>query len=153
MSVSLEHIPLLKHSGKAVEYACSLADLDPKQLCPDVFKDASACSRILSGERSLRFDEAWRLNKRTGNRALTYYFNHMDGVDIASMRLREDDSARRIRHLEGEVARRDDAIQFLVDAAHGRLHRQPDERDRVIAELQKELTALRLKMQGGGNRP
>lgn len=120
---TLEHIPLLRHTGKAIEYACDLADLDPKQLCPDVFPDVTAVSRIISGEREPRFGEAWRFDRRVGNRALTLYYNHIAGIDIASVRVRVDDKERRIRELECKLAERDQAIQLLVDAAHGRLGR------------------------------
>lgn len=119
--VDLTYIPRLRNTAKALEYACSLADLDPKQLCPEVVPDKTAWSLITTGKREPRFGEAWKFNRRVGNHALTYYFAHVDGFDIQYMRMRVDDQQRRIRELEEELARRDSAIQLLVDAAHGRL--------------------------------
>lgn len=118
--VDLNYIPRLKDTARAIEYACSLADLDPKQLCPDVVPDKTAWSLITTGKREPRFGEAWRFNKRVGNRALSRYFAHVDGWDLSYMRLRVDDAQRRIRELEEQVAERDRAIQLIVDAAHRR---------------------------------
>lgn len=118
--VDLSYIPRLKDTARAIEYACSLADLDPKQLCPDVVPDKTAWSLITTGKREPRFGEAWRFNKRVGNSALSLYFAYVDGWDLGYMRLRVDDAQRRIRELEEQVAERDRAIQFIVDAAHRR---------------------------------
>lgn len=119
--VSLEHIPVLTSTAQALEYACQLAGVVPKEICARMECDKSTWSRICSGEWDLDGRDIPRLNKVLGNSAYLLYLNHADGWDLAAMRKVQDDKDREIFELRQQVADRDRAIELFVKAAKGKV--------------------------------
>ena len=115
--VSLEHIPVLKNTAQALEYACQLAGVVPKEICPHMECDKSTWSRICSGEWDLDGRDIPRLNRVLGNSAYLLYLNHLDGWDLTSLHKVQDDKDREIFELRQQVAERDRAIELFVKAA------------------------------------
>jgi plasmid maintenance system antidote protein VapI len=118
--VSLDQIYALKGTNDAIEYACELANLRPKQIAPRLGKDKTAWSRIVDGERDLYGRDVPKFNRFVGNSAYLLYLNHLDGWDLATMRRTGDDKDRRIAELEQAVADRDRALRLVLDARAGK---------------------------------
>lgn len=103
--VSLDHVYLLKSHAKALEYACDLADVDPKAVC-SLLRDAGCkyektkWSRILSGERSLPSRDIHKFDAVVNNDAYFLYLAREHQYDLPSMRKVGDDKDRRIADLE-----------------------------------------------------
>lgn len=119
--VSLEHIPMLKSTTQALEYACQLAGTVPKEIYSRMDCDKGTWSRICSGEWDLDGRDIPRLNKVLGNSAYLLYLNHVDGWDLSTLRKVQDDKDREIFELRQQVADRDRAIELFVKAAKGRI--------------------------------
>lgn len=122
---SLDHIPLLKNHRAALEYACQLADVEPKEVCGLMVSagakyDKTKWSRILSGQRTLPSSDVTKFNRVIGNNAYLLYLNHLDGIDLLSIRKTGDDKDRRIAELEQAVADRDRALSLVLDAQRNR---------------------------------
>ena len=118
--VDIAHIPLLRSTTAALEYACTLASVVPKQVYPYMDYDKSAWSRICSGELDLDGREIHRFESVVGNHAYLFYLNHEAGFDLTTLRKTQDDQEKRIEELEREVADRDRSIRLLVDALKGK---------------------------------
>ena len=114
--VDLTYIPVLKCTADALDYACRLANVVPKAICPLMECDKTVWSRICSGELDLDGRDIPRFNKVVGNSAYLMYLNYVDGWDLASMRKAQDDKDRRIAQLEQELADRDRAMALWVSA-------------------------------------
>jgi hypothetical protein len=113
--VDLARIPGLRNTHKALEYACSLADVAPKEICPLMDCDKTVWSRICSGEFDLDGRDIPKFNKVIGNSAYLLYLNHIDGWDLASMRKAQDDKDRRIAELESKLAAKELEVQTIVN--------------------------------------
>jgi hypothetical protein len=113
--VDISRIPGLRDTNKALEYACSLADVTPKEICPLMDCDKTVWSRICSGEFDLDGRDVPKFNKVIGNSAYLLFLNHLDGWDIASMRKAQDDKDRRIADLEQKLANKDLEMKVLID--------------------------------------
>lgn len=113
--VSLEHIGVLKSTKQALEYACQLADVMPKEVFPDMGYEKSVWSRICSGEYDLDGREIARFNRVVGNSAYLLYLIHEDGWDLASLRKVQDDKEREILELRQQLADQDRAIRLMVE--------------------------------------
>jgi hypothetical protein len=118
--VSLDHIRLLKSTKAALEYACQLADVVPKEVYPHMECDKSTWSRICSGEWDLDGRDIPKFNRVVGNNAYLLYLNHLDGVDLESIRKAQDDKDKRIAELEKQVADQERAIRLVVEAHRGK---------------------------------
>lgn len=118
--VSLEHIPVLKSTANALEYACQLAGVDRKEVYPHMECDKTTWSRICSGEWDLDGRDIRKFSRVVGNDAYLFYLNHIHGYDLASLRKVHDDRDRRIFELERQVAERDRAIELFVKATKGK---------------------------------
>jgi plasmid maintenance system antidote protein VapI len=113
--VALEHIGVLKSTKQALEYACQLADVTPKEVCLDMECDKGTWSRICSGEWDIDGRDIPRLNRVLGNSAYLLYLNHVDGWDLASLRKVQDDKDREIVELRQQLADQDRAIRLMVE--------------------------------------
>lgn len=113
--VDLSYIPSLQSTSDALDYACKLANVVPKALCPLMDCDKTVWSRICSGEFDLDGRDIPRFNKVIGNSAYLFYLNHVDGWDINSMRKAQDDKDRRIAELEQRLAKKEVEVNALID--------------------------------------
>src|SRR5579859_4587322 len=113
--VSLEHIRILKSTAEALEYACQLAGVKPKEICPHMECDKSTWSRICSGEWDLDGRDIPRLNRVLGNSAYLLYLAHVDGWDLAAIRKQQDDKDREIAELRQQLADQERAIRLMVE--------------------------------------
>lgn len=118
--VSLEHIQVLKSTAQALEYACQLADVVPKEVCPHMDCDKSTWSRICSGEWDLDGRDIPQFNRVVNNSAYLLYLNHVDGWDLTSLRKVRDDKERRIGELENENRDLRRAMSLWVEVQKGK---------------------------------
>jgi plasmid maintenance system antidote protein VapI len=118
--VSLEHIPVLTSTAKAIEYACDLAGLDRKQIFPHMGKEKTAWSRICSGEFDLPGRDILKFSRVVGNDAYLLFLVHQHQYDLTTLQKAGDDKDREIFELRQQVADRDRAIELFVKAAKGR---------------------------------
>jgi hypothetical protein len=102
--VSLQHIPLLKTTADALDYACRLAKVVPKEICSNMGCDKTVWSRICSGEWDLDGRDILKFDRTINNDAYLLFLVHQHGYDLASLRKRGDDKDRRIAELEQELA-------------------------------------------------
>jgi hypothetical protein len=102
--VNLQHIPFLKNTADALDYACRLAKVVPKAIYPNMGCDKSVWSRICSGELDLDGRDVLTFDRTINNDAYLLFLVHQHGYDLASMRKRGDDKDRRIAELEQELA-------------------------------------------------
>jgi len=112
--VNLDHIGVLGNTAQALEYACQLANVTPKQVYPYMDCDKTTWSRICSGEWDLDGRDIPRFNRVVGNSAYLYYLAHLEGWELSSIRKVRDDKDRRIAELEQKVADQDRAIRLMV---------------------------------------
>lgn len=113
--VNLDHIGVLNSTSQALEYACQLANVTPKQVYPYMDCDKTVWSRICSGEFDLDGRDIPRFNRVIGNSAYLLYLAHAEGWDLTSIRKVRDDKDRRIAELEQKVADQDRAIRLMVE--------------------------------------
>ena len=113
--VDISRIPALRDTHKALEYACSLADVTPKEIYPLMDCDKTVWSRICSGEFDLDGRDIPKFNKVIGNSAYLLYLNHVDGWDLPSMRKAQDDKDREIAELKQKLANKDLEVKALID--------------------------------------
>ncbi len=118
--VSLEHIQVLRSTKQALEYACQLADVVPKEVYPHMGCDKTTWSRICSGEWDLDGRDVLKFSRVVNNDAYLLYLLHAHGYDLASLRKVRDDKDRRIAELEQRVADQDRAMRMWVEAQKGR---------------------------------
>lgn len=102
--VNLQHIPLLKNTADALDYACRLAKVVPKAVYTNMGCDKTVWSRICSGELDLDGRDILKFDRTINNDAYLFYLVHQHGYDLPSMRKRGDDKDRRIAELEQELA-------------------------------------------------
>lgn len=100
--VSLEHIYMLRSTAQALEYACQLAGVVPKEICAQMDCDKTTWSRICSGEWDLDGRDVPKFCRVVGNDAYLMYLNHACNIDLTSVRKVPDDQQRRIAELESE---------------------------------------------------
>lgn len=117
--VNLAHIPLLQNTSDALEYGCQLAGVARKEIYPDMGKDKSTWSRICSGEWDIYGRDIPKLNRILGNSAYTRYLDHLDGVDLLSIRKEQDDKDKEIAELKQRVADLDRAVRLVVGYQRG----------------------------------
>lgn len=102
--VNLQHIPLLKNTADALDYACRLAKVVPKAVYLNMECDKTVWSRICSGELDLDGRDILKFDRTINNDAYLFYLIHQHGYDLAALRKRGDDKDRRIAELEQELA-------------------------------------------------
>lgn len=112
--VSLDHIPVLKSTADALEYACRLAGVVPKEICPHMECDKTTWSRICSGEWDLDGRDILKFSRVVNNDAYLLYLVHIHGYDLTALRKTLDDKDREIWELKHQVAVRDEVIDVLV---------------------------------------
>jgi hypothetical protein len=117
--VNLDHIGVLSSTAQALEYACQLASVTPKQVYPYMDCDKTVWSRICSGELDLDGRDIPQFNKVIGNSAYLLYLAHVEGWDLTTIRKVRDDKDRRIAELEQKVADQDRAIRLMVEYNRG----------------------------------
>jgi len=115
--VNLAHLPLLRNTAKALEYACQLADVVPKEIYPHMKRDKTTWSRICSGEWDLDGRDIPTFCRVVNNDAYYLYLGHAIGYDPASFRKRMDDKDRENHELRQQLAERDKTIEHLLSAA------------------------------------
>lgn len=113
--VSFDRIYTLTSTHDALMYGCELAKMVPKQAYGPMRIDKTTWSRITSGEWDLDGRDIPQFNKVVGNNAYLMYLNHLDGIDLASIRKTMDDKDRRIAELEAKVADRDKRIETIIE--------------------------------------
>ena len=121
--VSFDRIYALTDTHDALSYACELARKSPKQIHPDMECDKTTWSRIVNGEWDLDGRDIPRFNKVVGNNAYLMYLNHLDGIDLHSIRQTMDDKDRRIFELEKKLAEKDYALEVATQLVSGRVPR------------------------------
>lgn len=102
--VNPQHVPLLKNTSDALDYACRLAKVVPKEIYPNMGCDKTVWSRICSGEWDLDGRDILRFDRTINNDAYLQFLVYQHGYDLASLRKRGDDKDRRIAELEQELA-------------------------------------------------
>jgi hypothetical protein len=117
--VDLGRIRRLKSTRAALNYACELVGLEPKEIYADIPCDKGVWSRICSGEFDLDGRDIPRFNQVVGNDAYLLYLVHIEGYDLDSLRKQQDDKDRRIAELEKHVADQDRAIRLMVEYNRG----------------------------------
>lgn len=118
--VDLHQVRVLKSTQAALEYACMLANVVPKEVYPYMEYDKTKWSRIIGGERDLPGRDIPKFNRVVGNNAYLLYLNHLDGIDLDSIRKAQDDKDKRIAELEQTVADQERAIRLVVEAHRGK---------------------------------
>lgn len=113
--VNLAHIPVLQSTKQALEYACQLADVAPKEIYLQMEIDKGTWSRICSGEWDLDGRDIPRLNQVVGNSAYLLYLNHIDGWDLVYMRKTLSDQERQLEEERLENAKLRTRNAFLED--------------------------------------
>lgn len=121
--VSFDRIYTLVDTADALSYACELAGVSPKAIYGDMEIDKTVWSRILSGEWDLDGRDVPKLNKVTGNNAYLMYLNHLDGIDLHSIRKTMDDKERENFELRQKLAQRDEQLRVAVELISGRVPR------------------------------
>jgi transcriptional regulator with XRE-family HTH domain len=81
----LSYLRALPNLRRAIRYAMSLADLEPKQVYMPLGKDKATWSRIENGDMSFPADDLVKLCHVIGNDAPLLYLNHAAGYDIEHM--------------------------------------------------------------------
>lgn len=119
LPVSLSHIRILTSTKAALDYACQLANVVPKEIYSQMECDKATWSRICSGEWDLDGRDIPKFNRIVGNSAYLRYLDHLDGVDLDSIRPARDNKDRRIAELEQRVADQDRAMRMWVEAQKG----------------------------------
>ena len=119
--VNLQHVPLLKSTREALEYACQLGGVAPKEVYPLMGPkwDKTKWSRITSGERDLLGRDIPRFNRVLKNSAYLLYLNHVDGWDLDAMKRMTDDKDREIAELRQELAEHKRAMRLWAEAHKG----------------------------------
>jgi hypothetical protein len=102
--VNLQHIPFLKNTADALDYACRLAKVVPKAIYPNMGCDKTVWSRICSGELDLDGRDILTFDRTINNDAYLLFLNHQHGYDLTAMRKRGDDKDRLIEELRQELA-------------------------------------------------
>jgi hypothetical protein len=115
--VNLAHIPLLTDTKKALEYACMLANIVPKAICPHMEVDKTVWSRICSGEFDLDGRDIPKFCRVVNNDAYFLFLGHELGYDPASFRKRLDDKDREIQELKQRLADSERTTQQAIAAA------------------------------------
>ncbi len=115
--VDVQHVALLKNHRAAIEYACLLADVEPKQVYTLLNYDKTKWSRICNGERALPSGDIKKLNAVLGNKAYLLYVNHDCGVDISTIRDLGDDKDRVIAEQAQEIADLRRAMRLQAEAS------------------------------------
>jgi hypothetical protein len=113
--VDLDQIRILRGTNKAIEYACLLAGVVPKEICSQMEVDKSTWSRICSGEWDLDGRDVPKFNQIVGNSAYLLYLCHLDRWDLDSMRrLAQNDLELENAELKKKIADQGRAIELLV---------------------------------------
>lgn len=118
--VSLEHIYMLRTTAQALEYACQLAGVVPKEICAQMECDKTTWSRICSGEWDLDGRDVPKFCRIVGNDAYLLYLNHACNYDLTTVRKVRDDQEKRIAELESENRDLKRSMFLLADAMKGR---------------------------------
>lgn len=100
----LAYVEALPNFRRALRYAMSLADLEPKQVYGPLGKDKATWSRIENGDMSFPADDLLHFCEIVGNDAVLMWLNCSAGYDLASMRKAQDDKDKRIAELESQLA-------------------------------------------------
>ena len=117
--VNLQHIPLLKGTTDALDYACRLAKVVPKEIYLNMECDKTVWSRICSGEYDLDGRDILKFDRTINNDAYLLFLVHQHGYDLASLRKRGDDKDRRIAELEQALADERRLNEKMVDRMRG----------------------------------
>lgn len=117
--VDYARIRLLQSTTEALDYACTLAGVVPKQIYPHMDCDKSTWSRICSGEWDIDGRDIHRFDSLLCNDAYLLYLNHQHGYDLDSMRKTMDDKDRVIAEQAEKIADQERSIRLLVDALKG----------------------------------
>lgn len=113
--VALDHIPLLKNTADALDYACRLANVVPKEICANMDVDKTVWSRICSGEWDLDGRDVLKFDRTVNNDAYLLFLVHQHGYDLSSLRKARDDKERRIAELEQHVIDQDRIIDRMAE--------------------------------------
>src|SRR5262245_7778091 len=81
--INLEHIGVLKNTKQALEYACLLADVVPKEVYTQMGCDKTTWSRICSGERDLDGRSILKFSRVVNNDAYLMHLIHIHGYDLS----------------------------------------------------------------------
>lgn len=101
--VDHDYLCTLGSSRRALRYAMSLRDLEPKQVYDELKIDKSTWSKIENGIMSFPIDELKAFNAIVGNDALLLWHVNNNGYDMQSMRRLQDDKDREIGLLKAEL--------------------------------------------------
>lgn len=113
--VALDHIPLLKNTADALDYACRLANVVPKAIYPNMGVDKTVWSRICSGEWDLDGRDVLKFDRTVNNDAYLLFLIHQHGYDLSTLRKARDDKERRISELEQHIADQDRLIDKMAE--------------------------------------
>lgn len=100
----LAYLMSLPNFRRAMRYAMSLADMEPKQVYGPLGKDKATWSRIENGDMSFPADDLLHFCEVVGNDAALMWLNCSAGYDITTMRKTLDDKDKRIEQLEAQLA-------------------------------------------------
>lgn len=110
----LEYVKSLPSLRRAMRYAISLADLEPKQVYVPLKKDKATWSRIENGDMSFPADDLIAFCDVVGNDAVVLWLDHSRGYDIALMRKLQDDKDKLIQDLKAELRKSEEEKQIIA---------------------------------------
>jgi plasmid maintenance system antidote protein VapI len=110
----LAYLVALPNFRRAMRYAMSLADMEPKQVYGPLGKDKATWSRIENGDMSLGADDLLHFCEVVGNDAALLWLNASQGYDIATMRKAQDDKDKRIEALEQQLAQAEQEKEIIA---------------------------------------
>jgi plasmid maintenance system antidote protein VapI len=119
----LVYVASLPNFRRALRYAMSLADLEPKQVYGPLDKDKATWSRIENGDMSFPADDLLHFCEVVGNDAVLMWLNCSAGYDLASMRKSMDDKDRQIFELRQQIAEKDRVLEIATQLVSGRIPR------------------------------
>jgi len=119
----LAYVASLPNFRRALRYAISLADLEPKQVYGPLDKDKATWSRIENGDMSFPADDLMHFCEVVGNDAVLLWLMCSAGYDLTSIRKAQDDKDKRIAELEAKLAEKDYALEIAAQLVSGRVPR------------------------------
>jgi hypothetical protein len=102
--VDVDYLLARPNSRRAMRYAMSLMDLEPKQIYEPLEMDKAIWSRIENGGMSFPIEKLKPFNALVRNDALLLWHVFDNGYDVRAMRKLQDDKDKRIEQLEAQLA-------------------------------------------------
>lgn len=110
----LDYVKALPNFRRAMRYAISLADLEPKQVYGPLDKDKATWSRIEGGDMSFPVDDLIHFCAVVDNDVVLMWLLASMGYDLSSIRKLQDDKDKRIAELELALRKSEEDKQVIA---------------------------------------